>query len=132
MDGPLLRRALTLWLVMMGAETLHGIARTLFLVSWTGDARSREIGVFTGSAILFAIVWWRSRWLRAEGAVWLVGGLWTVLTVGFEFGLSRLVGRSWSDVLADYRILDGGLMPLGLAILFAAPAIAASLQRPRL
>ncbi|MEQ9411404.1 MAG: hypothetical protein RIK87_27060 [Fuerstiella sp.] len=58
-----------------------------------------------------------------------VGGTWVVLTVAFEVLFGRLVaGLSWERLFRDYNILEGGLMPLGLAVLFFAPWIAARLR----
>ena len=53
------RRALTrgvgVWVVLIGTEFVHGIARAVWLAPAVGDFRSRQIGVFTGSIINLAI-----------------------------------------------------------------------------
>ena len=47
-------RALAVWLVLICAEILHGIARGIFLVPHVGEFRSNQIGVLTGSIIILA------------------------------------------------------------------------------
>jgi hypothetical protein len=49
----------------------------------------------------------------------LIGLLWVVLTLIFEFGFGRYRGSSWPQLLEDYNLLKGRiwiLIPLWLAI----------------
>ncbi len=48
-------RAGAIWLVLICAEILHGIARAALLVPHVGEFQSSQIGVFTGSAIILVI-----------------------------------------------------------------------------
>ena len=41
-------RALLVWLIIIGVETVHGILRGLFLAPLIGDFQARRISVFTG------------------------------------------------------------------------------------
>lgn len=117
-----LLRALAVWLVLMAAESVQGGLRHLL-----GDGEQafvvRQISVVTGSAIIFAITWLCMRWMgirTAKGAL-AVGGLWVVLTLAFDFGLGRAIGASWREILVDYDLLHGGLMPLGLLAMGLTP-----------
>ena len=127
----LMRRALVVWLVIIAAETVHGVLRELFLTPLVGDMRARRIGVAVGSAIVFALALAFSRWLGARSARRQLGvGLaWVALTLAFEAGLGTLLGLSMERVLADYDVTAGGLMPLGLAVMLLSPWIAARLRR---
>jgi hypothetical protein len=123
-------RVLGVWLVMIAAETVHGVLRQMLLVPLVGDLRARQIGVALGSAIILAIAWWLAgsvgaRTVRAQLAV---GVAWVVLTVAFELGLGMLLGLSRERLLADYDPRAGGLMPLGLLVLALAPVFAARLR----
>jgi hypothetical protein len=72
------------------------------------------------------------RWLGARSVYQLmgVGLLWLVLMLGFEIGFGRFVmGYSWERIGSDYNIFDGGLLPIGMVVLAAAPLIAAKLRR---
>jgi hypothetical protein len=128
-------RALILWIVIIAAETLHGIARMMFLAPAVGDLPARQIGVATGSVIVLAIAYLGSRWLgcRSVGATFAVGGLWVALTVAFEIVLGRFVlGLPWDRLLSDFDLARGGLLPLGLAAMAAAPWLAARMRGERL
>jgi hypothetical protein len=56
-------RSLVIWLVLIGAETVHGILRAILLVPLVGEFRSNQIGVFTGSAIILVIAYFTIRWM---------------------------------------------------------------------
>lgn len=130
----LLRRALALWLVLMAAEVAHGIARTVFLAPIVGDFRARQIAVFTGSLLILLIATSTIGWLRPANAreATVVGLVWLVLTVCFEIAFGRYVAQvSWSRIAADFNLLRGGLLPLGLLVLAAAPFIAMRIRRVR-
>ncbi|MCA9218157.1 MAG: hypothetical protein KDB27_34045 [Planctomycetales bacterium] len=109
------------------AEILHGILRAVALVPMVGEFQSNQIGVFTGSLIILVIAWLSVRWIGASrrSDLIIVGSLWLVLTLAFELLIGRLVmNLSWHRLLADYNVLAGGLMPLGLLALLFAPMIA--------
>ncbi len=120
-------KSLIVWLVIMVAETLHGILRTLFLAPFIGDFRARQITVLSGALIILAVTCLFVRWLRAENKAQLlgIGLLWVMLTVSFEIALGRLLHFSWDRILSDYNLPKGGLLSLGLLIMALAPLIAA-------
>lgn len=124
-------RALVTWVVIIVAESIHGVMRQIYLLPLVGDLRARQIGVFVGSAIVFAIAMAFSRWIGARtlGAQLAVGLVWVALTVAFEFALGTMLGLTRERMLADYDIANGGLMGLGLLFMLSAPALAARLRR---
>jgi hypothetical protein len=82
----ILLRALAVWLILIAAEIVHGIARAIFLVPWVGEFRSNQIGVFTGSLIILAVALVFVRWIGASRSSRLlgIGIIWAVLTLAFE------------------------------------------------
>jgi hypothetical protein len=113
-------RSLTIWIVLIVAEIIHGIVRAVLLVPMVGEFRSNQIGVFTGSVIILVIAYFTIRWIGAKRPrdLLLVGFIWLALTVGFEMLFGRFVmGLAWEKIFAGYDIAKGGLMPLGLLIL---------------
>ena len=127
-------RSLAVWLLIIVAEIIHGIVRAIALVPMVGEFRSNQIGVFTGSLIILLIAYITIRWIGAKWPIelLLVGLIWLVLTVAFEVLFGRLVvGLSWERIASDYKVLNGGLMPLGLLVLFFSPMIAAKLRGKR-
>jgi hypothetical protein len=120
-------RSLTVWVVFMFAEILHGTVRVFWLEPLIGDIKARQISVFTGLAIILAIVIASIHWIGATRMAQLyeIGLLWLGLAVSFEIMLGRLVmGLSWERIASDYNLLHGGLMPIGLLVLTVSPLIA--------
>ncbi len=128
----LARRAVLCWMLIILAETLHGAVREIFIAPHLGDWRARQLGVFAGCILVFAIAWLTARWLGAltRKAQLGVGLSWVVMTVIFEFALGRAIGASWDRILSDYNPARGGLMLLGLAFMAIAPMLAARLRGP--
>ena len=127
-------RAITVWLILIVAEIMHGIARGIFLVPHVGEFRSSQIGVFTGSIIILTIAVVFVRWIGATrpAHLLLVGFLWLALTLTFEILFGRfVVGASWERIAADYNVPQGGLLPFGMLVLLMSPFIAAKLWESR-
>lgn len=127
----MLTRALLTWLLMIGAEIVHGVLRTMFLVPAVGTHRAGQIGVLIGSALVLAIAWLTRRWRNSAsiGALFGIGALWAGLTVVFEFVFGYFViGYSIAYIAGDFNPLAGRLMLLGLLVMGLAPIIIAKLQ----
>ena len=124
------RRALLVWMVIMLVETMHGLARELFIAPALGDLRARQLGVLIGSILVLLIAWLTARWLgaRERRAQLQVGVFWVMLTLVFEMLLGRAIGLSWERILSDYNPARGGFMLAGLAVMFFAPLLAAKLR----
>jgi hypothetical protein len=124
------QRALSGWLLIALAETVHGTIRQLWIAPLIGDLPARQAGVLVGSAIIFVIAWGLIRWLgcRTFGQQLQVGGLWVVLTVMFEISLGLALGYSQARILADYNLAAGGFMGFGLLFMLFAPALAAKIR----
>ena len=116
---------------IISVEVLHGIARTIVLAPVAGDFRARQIAVLTGSFLVLAVATTFIRWIRPAqaGEAVCLGLLWLVLTVAFEIAFGRYVANApWSRIASDYNLLRGGLLPIGLCVLTAAPLIAAKVR----
>jgi hypothetical protein len=124
-------RALLVWLVIIVAESVHGTLRTLYLAPAIGDFPARRVGVFIGTAIIFAIALAFTPWIGAETRRQLfgIGALWVALTVAFEVWLGRAVLHfEWGRILGDYDLSRGGLMGFGLLAMFFIPLLAARIR----
>ena len=125
-----LARGVTIWLLIILAETIHGILRTLLLEPLVGDPTARQVSVFIGSIIIIAITFVFVRWLKASYASQfiLIGTTWVILTIVFEILLGRLVmDLSWERIASDYNVLQGGMMVFGLLVMLLAPVAIARL-----
>ncbi|MEI6035654.1 MAG: hypothetical protein WCS65_15415 [Verrucomicrobiae bacterium] len=109
---------------------IHGILRVKLLNRRVGDRRARQIAVFTGSALIVLIAWLLTPWLGASHAsqCFWIGGLWFVLMLAFELWLGRLFGFSWKRLASDFDFRKGGLLSIGMAVLWLAPWIGAKLH----
>lgn len=128
----MITRAVIVWLIIIVAEFLHGIARALFLAPYVGELRTRQIGVFIGSLIILAIAIASVRWIGAvtKGQLLGVGVLWLILTLSFEILFGKFVmNHSWQRLLSDYNPAEGGLLAIGMLLLMLSPLIAARVRR---
>lgn len=124
-------RSMAVWLVLIAAEIAHGILRAVAVVPLFGQFRSSQIGVLSGSAIILIIACLTVHWIGAVRCreLLLVGLVWLVMTAAFEVLFGRFVmGSSWERIAADYNLMKGGLMPLGLLVMFFSPMIASKLR----
>ncbi len=125
---PILAKATVIWMLIAIAEVIHGALRVKFLNRRVGDRRARQVAVFTGSGLILLIAWALAPWLGAPSvaACFWIGLLWLVLMLAFEIGFGRLVFRaSWNRLLSDFDFRKGGLLSIGMVILFFAPLLAA-------
>jgi hypothetical protein len=125
-------RGLAVWVCIIFVEVLHGIARTLFLAPALGDFRARQVAVFTGSILIVLVAALSIGWLRPASVreAMCVGVVWLALTLAFEIAFGRfVVHASWARIASDYDLPRGGLLPIGLLVLAAAPLIAARVRR---
>ena len=109
------------WFPMLLLAVGNGALRDLVYKKYTGELAAHQLStilllmlfaVYTGLII--------HKFLPASTTqAFLIGILWMLLTLIFEFGFGRIRGRSWSALLADYNILSGRiwvLIPIWLAM----------------
>jgi hypothetical protein len=126
-----LPRAALAWLLIAAVETLHGIARTLWLAPIIGDPRARQWAIVTGLLLILLAALLTVRWIgvRTVRALLAVGTLWAVLMLSFDVALARWVfGYSWTRIAADFDPLQGGFLGIGMASMVGAPWLAARLR----
>jgi hypothetical protein len=126
------RRATLVWMLIILAETVHGLVREIFVAPVLGDLRARQLGIPIACVIVFLVAWATARWMKADTreAQLSVGCYWATLMLAFEILLGRAIGLSWTRIFADYDPTRGGFMALGLAFMVFAPVLAATLRRP--
>ncbi len=124
-------RALTVLLLIIFAESVHGTLRQLFLAPLIGDFMTRRIAFFVAISLIFLITYFFIRWISAPNvkSLFAVGLMWTILMTLFEFGLGILVmNYSWERMFEDYDVSRGGLMGFGLLFMIFAPWLAAKVR----
>ena len=122
MNTGLLRVYLLAWLGMMVLAIINGIVRE----RWIAPRMSALAAHQCSTLLLLAMLWLYREILftrlplaSARQAV-SVGLCWLLLTLAFECGVGRLIGkRSWPVLLEEYNLRGGRLwlfIPLWLAL----------------
>jgi hypothetical protein len=114
-------RYFILWIPMLLIAIANGALRDLVYKKHTSELAAHQIStvtllIFFGFYIHYII---RRFPPGSDSKALLVGFIWLVLTLGFEFGFGRWRGNSWSKLLADYNLFDGRiwiLIPIFIAI----------------
>lgn len=119
--GPL-RVYLLAWLGMMVLAIVNGIVRE----RWIAPRMSALAAHQCSTLLLLAILWLYGEILftrlplTSAGQAVSVGLCWLLLTLAFECGVGRLIGkRSWRALLEEYNLLRGRLwlfVPLWLVL----------------
>ena len=131
-EEALILRALIVWLLLAVVGVANGIFRGTFLVARLGDQRAHVVSTLILCALIVLLAFAFIKWV-GPGTVLqasLVGLLWAVLTLAFEFLAGHyLFGNSWGKLLADYSIWRGRIWVLVPIVLYLAPRWAFRLLR---
>ena len=124
---------LYLCVVLAGAETLHGIARTVWAVPRIGKERALKLSALTGSVLAFVICWLLVPPMALQGALQhvLLGLTLAVFMAAFDLAIGRLVMRkAWQKLWPDFNPATGNYLLYGLLFLCVAPLLVSWLHRP--
>lgn len=125
-------RTFVIWLVLLVLAILNGAFREAVINPRLGTTAGHVVSTLLLSAAIALLARLSLGWIGArtpaDGAV--VGVVWLVLTVAFEFLAGHyLFGDSWEKLLADYNILAGRVwVAVPLATLLAPIAAASRLK----
>jgi hypothetical protein len=121
-SGPMITYIL-LWFPMLVLAIINGLIRELLLRKFVGKLRAHQLSTVT-LIIFFAVYIWfiMKRFPPASGTMAiLVGLVWVLMTLCFEFGFGRYRGNSWATLLEDYNLFKGRLWILIPAWVLVAP-----------
>ncbi|QSG07204.1 hypothetical protein [Halapricum desulfuricans] len=125
----LLGPTLAVWVGLAALAVVNGILREALLAPAFGDGVAHVLStlVLAAAVATVAALYVRRFAREADRRTLLsIGGLWTVLTLAFEFGFGHYVaGKSWAVLLADYDVLAGRIWVLVPVTLLVAPLVAA-------
>ena len=131
MDMDLLTRVLALAVVLAGAETLHGIARTVLVVPRIGKERAIKLSALTGSALAFGICFLLvpPMGLTGLGQPLALGLFLALFMAAFDIAMGRwLMRKSWRKIWPDFDPRTGNHLSYGLLALCFAPLFVWVLQ----
>jgi hypothetical protein len=124
-------KALGIWSLMALLAVLNGILREKVLVPLLGQPLAELLSGISLSLLIFLLTWLSIPWLGtlASREYWLVGGLWLVMTLLFEFVFGRFVaGKTWDELLRAYDFTTGNLWTFVLVVMVISPYVAARLR----
>jgi hypothetical protein len=127
--------AVGVWLVLMVLAILNGVLRNATYARALGEYAGHVLSSLILIAVVFVVTYAFLRLVRIDyglGDLLVVGAMWLVMTVAFEFLFGHYVaGHPWPRLLADYNILKGRVWALVLLAVFLGPLIMARLARLR-
>jgi hypothetical protein len=119
---------------LMAIATANGIVRELTYAKYLNEETAHRLSLVP-MVLLFGLYvdqlerrWPLPTWRGAVG----VGAMWATIAVGFELGVGHYVdGKSWSELLREYNLLEGRSGGLVVAWTVAVPYVIRSLKRYR-
>ncbi len=112
-----------LWFPLLVLAVLNGLVRDLAYARHVGTERAHRLSTFSLLAVFAAYIAWVNQHFPPPSytEAWAIGGLWTALTLVFEFGFGRFRGNSWDALLAEYALWRGRVWILVPLFLLLAP-----------
>ncbi|MGG9971825.1 hypothetical protein ACQ33O_08550 [Ferruginibacter sp. SUN002] len=97
------------WFPMLLIAIFNGAFRDLWYKKYTGELLAHQISTISLIVLFAFYVHFIVKKLPPQSAVQsiLIGLLWLLLTLCFEFGFGLARGNKISSLLADYNILKG-------------------------
>lgn len=112
------------WFPMLVIAVANGALRQLTFAKVMPELRAHQISTLLGAVLIGAFIWFVVRaWPpSSSGQALLIGSVWLVLTVAFEFFMGLVLAhRPIAQVLHDYDLLAGRVWILFLVWLALAP-----------
>ena len=119
-------KQILLWLPMIVIAFTNAMLRELIIKKYFNEFHAHQLSTITLIILCSIYIWFIYTLLGVHNLrqAFLIGGLWTLMTIGFEFILGRLTKKSWEDLFRNYNLLDGHLWVIFLFCLFLLPALA--------
>jgi len=114
-----------LWMPMIAIAFMNASIRQLVFIKHMSELRAHQLSTFTLILLCSIYIWFVFPYLDVQNIKqsFVIGSVWVVLTVVFEFSLGRLTNRSWPDLLQDYNIIAGRIWLIFLLYLFLLPCL---------
>ncbi len=126
--------AVGVWFVFLVIAFGVGAVREGLLRPRIGEPRAHVIGTLIAVTLMMLVIYAFIRQIHESCLMTdliLIGVLWLVMTVAFEFGFSHFVmGKPWENLLADSNVPRGRILVLVLATVLLGPIIVGTLMKP--
>lgn len=125
-------RAAAVWLLLLFVALVAATLRVKLLEPRVGEPSAHVLGSLLVAVVFAVLILALAPWVVPDldaRRLLVLGGAWTLATVGFEFGFGRLVmGHPWSRLLADYDLRRGRIWVLVLLVILVMPTVAGFLR----
>lgn len=124
-------RTVIVWFAVLVLANLNGAMREAWLIPHLGPVAGRAVSTLLLCGLVFLVTWLTIGWIHptSAGDALLVGVLWLILTLSFEFLIGHYVfHKSWPALLEDYDLSRGRIWVIVLIMVFIAPLWTARLK----
>ena len=114
------------WLPMILIAIANGLLRENVLTKFLSELRAHQASTATMILFFGIYIWGVTKLWKPESAkqALLIGLIWLVMTVIFEFGFGHFImGHPWSRLFHDYNLMAGRVWILVLIWVTAAPSL---------
>jgi hypothetical protein len=115
---------------MIAIAFANAAVRELVIIKHFNEFRAHQLSTLSLIILCSIYMWFVFPVLTIQHSkqALLIGFVWVLLTVVFEFSLGRLTNKSWEYLFRDYNILAGRIWLLFLFCLFILPYLLYSLR----
>ena len=123
-------KALLVWLSILLLAIANGLLREAVLAPLFGPVLALIASGIVLAALIQLTAFVALPWLgRTSALVYgLIGLLWLLTTLIFEFGFGIVQGHSMAQLFEAYMFKDGNIWPLVLVVTAVAPYVAAKVK----
>lgn len=128
----MLLKSLLIWICIIPLAIINGILREQFFIPALGENYALPLSGIFLSILIFLLSYFTLPRIGTGKAksYWLIGIIWLILTILFEFGFGLLVAeKPLTDLLQAYNIATGNLWLLVIIFTFFAPWLTAKLKK---
>jgi hypothetical protein len=114
------------WIGMVVLAILNGAVREKIYGPFMQELSAHQLSTFTGLIIFGLYIWALTGIYPIESSIQavLIGGMWVIMTILFEFIFGHFVMRHpWSKLFHDYNFLKGRVWVLVLIWTAIAPYV---------
>jgi len=116
----------SLCVVLAGAETLHGIVRTVLVAPKLGKAWATKLSVVSGTLLAIGVCWLLVPGIGLNGLaphLYLGLGI-AVFMAAFDIAVGRAIMRfRWTRIWKDFNPASGNYLSVGLLCLVFVPGL---------
>lgn len=124
-------KALAVWMIMVFAAIANGLFRENILNPHVGETIALPISGLFLSVLVFGISYKSLDYFVSYsiGAYILLGVIWTILTLLFEYGFGHFVrGLPFSEINEIFKLKKGNLFILVILVTLISPVVGACLK----